>query len=62
MGCANSGRMGCSTRADLGPTRLTTPVRVGFLEEGTDGYPILGMSLDYRQFTGAITHDFLLRA
>jgi iron complex outermembrane receptor protein len=52
---------GGTARADVGLTRVTTQDRVSRLEEETDGYTMLDMSLGYRLFTGAITHDFLLR-
>jgi iron complex outermembrane receptor protein len=32
------------------------------MEEETDGYTQLDMSVGYRLFSGALTHDFVLRA
>jgi len=52
---------GGTVRADLGLTRVTTQERVAPMEEATDGYSMLGMSVGYRLFSGAITHDFVLR-
>jgi len=48
-------------RADLGITTITTQNRIGPLEEKTEGYSMLDMSLGYRLFTGDVTHDFVLR-
>jgi iron complex outermembrane receptor protein len=31
------------------------------LEEETDGYTMLDVSVGYRLFTGGVTHDFVLR-
>jgi iron complex outermembrane receptor protein len=45
----------------VGVTRVTTQDRVAPLEEETQGYSMLDMSLGYRLFTGAVTHDFVLR-
>jgi iron complex outermembrane receptor protein len=52
---------GGTLRADVGVTRVTTQDRVAPLEEETQGYSMLDMSLGYRLFTGAVTHDFVLR-
>ncbi len=52
---------GGTVRADLGLTRVTTQDRVAPREEATGGYFMLDMSVGYRLFSGAITHDFVLR-
>ena len=52
---------GGTVRADLGLTRVTTQDRVAPREEATGGYSMLEMSVGYRLFSGAITHDFVLR-
>jgi iron complex outermembrane receptor protein len=52
---------GGTIRADLGLTTVTTQDRVGPMEEATEGYSILDMSVGYRLFTGGVTHDFLIR-
>jgi iron complex outermembrane receptor protein len=51
---------GGTVRADLGLTRVATQDRVAFQEEETAGYSMLDMSVGYRLFSGAITHDFIL--
>ncbi len=52
---------GGTLRADLGLTTVTRQDQVGPLEEGTDGYSMLGMSVGFRLFTGRVTHDFVVR-
>jgi iron complex outermembrane receptor protein len=53
---------GGTIRADLGLTTVTDQNRVAPLEEETEGYSMLDMSVGYRLFTGDITHDFVFRA
>ena len=48
-------------RADLGFMRVGTQDRLAPLEEETDGYSMLDMSVGYRLFSGNITHDFVIR-
>lgn len=52
---------GGTIRADLGVTSVTAQNRVAPLEEETDGYTMLDLSLGYRLFTGDVTHDFVIR-
>ena len=52
---------GGTIRADLGLTTITSQERVGPLEEETEGYSMLDMSVGYRLFSGRLTHDFLIR-
>lgn len=52
---------GGTVRADLGLTQVGTQTHVAPLEEETDGYAMVEMSLGYRLFTGGVTHDFLIR-
>jgi iron complex outermembrane receptor protein len=52
---------GGTFRADLGLTRVATQNSVAPMEEETEGYTTLDFSLGYRLFSGAITHDFVLR-
>lgn len=52
---------GGTIRADLGVTTVTSQDRVAPLEEETEGYSMLDLSLGYRLFTGEVTHDFVIR-
>jgi iron complex outermembrane receptor protein len=53
--------IGGTLRADLGVTKVRTQDRVGVMEEETDGYALVDMSVGYRLFRGATTHDIVLR-
>lgn len=53
---------GGTIRADLGLTAVTDQNRVAPLEEETEGYSMVDMSVGYRLFTGEITHDLVFRA
>jgi iron complex outermembrane receptor protein len=53
--------IGETVRGDLGLTRVTRQTRVAPLEEETEGYSMLDVTLGYRLFAGALTHDFVLR-
>ena len=52
---------GGTIRADLGLTRVARQERVAPLEEPTDGYGMVDLSFGYRLFTGAVTHDVVVR-
>jgi iron complex outermembrane receptor protein len=52
---------GGTIRADLGVTTVSAQDRTAPFEEETDGYSMLDLSLGYRLFTGAVTHDIVLR-
>lgn len=52
---------GGTVRADLGLTTITKQDRVGPLEEETDGYFMVDLSVGYRLFSGGFTHDFIVR-
>lgn len=52
---------GGTVRADLGLTTVTTQDRIAPLEEETEGYSMLDLSVGYRLFTGEVTHDFVVR-
>ena len=52
---------GGTIRADLGLTQVAAQNRVGPMEEETDGYGMMDMSVGYRLFSGDLTHDFILR-
>jgi iron complex outermembrane receptor protein len=52
---------GGTVRADLGITTVTRQDRVAPLEEETDGYSMVDLSVGYRLFHGGFTHDFVLR-
>ena len=52
---------GGTVRADLGLTTVTRQDRVAPLEEETDGYSMVDLSVGYRLFHGGLTHDFVLR-
>jgi iron complex outermembrane receptor protein len=52
---------GGTLRANIGLTRVGTQTRVASFEEETEGYSMLDMSVGYRLFSGALTHDLLIR-
>ena len=52
---------GGTIRADLGLTQVGNQTHVAPMEEESEGYSMLEMSLGYRLFTGGVTHDFLIR-
>ena len=52
---------GGTIRADIGLTQVGNQTHVAPMEEESEGYSMLEMSLGYRLFTGGVTHDFLIR-
>ncbi len=52
---------GGTIRADVGLTKVAEQDRIAPLEEETEGYSTVDMSVGYRLFTGEVTHDFILR-